>query len=231
MRRAPSLVVERERLARGARWVIGCDEVGRGALSGPVTVGVVAVDAAVGRMPRGLRDSKALAPGDRERLVPVIESWAAGVGIGHASSKEIDEVGIIAALGRAGRRAISALESSGDGAVRAADGVVLLDGDHDWLSPVGPPDGRAPVELRVRADVDCAVVAAASVVAKVARDRHMVELARTYPAYGWEQNKGYGVARHKTALAEHGPCAEHRLSWHLGIGPPGSVGAAPHLVG
>ena len=212
--------------------VVGCDEVGRGALGGPVAVGVVAVDSGTGRVPRGLRDSKLLSAHERERLVPEIQSWARGFGVGYASPGEIDQVGIVAALGLAGRRALADLEKLLGQACRRDEEprLVLLDGNHDWLSPL--PGGGVPIEieLRVRADLDCASVSAASVVAKVARDRLMVELSGVHPLYGWEKNKGYGVAEHRRAIAEHGACDLHRRSWDLPLtscpGPSGDRGRA-----
>lgn len=210
----PDLRLERAWLARGHAVVAGSDEVGRGPLAGPVTVGVVSVDASTGRPPPGLRDSKLLSPPAREALVPRIGAWAVACAVGHASAAEIDELGIMRALRLAGERALAALAVPPD--------LVLLDGNYDWYRRP-PPTARSPlaegpsrVELRVKADLACASVAAASVVAKVARDRLMEELAAAYPAYGWHANKGYGTADHLVALRALGPCAEHRRSWRLG---------------
>ena len=225
---APTLEREHELLGAGHGWVAGMDEVGRGALAGPVTVGAVLVTAATPAPPADLRDSKLLSPAAREALVPVLEGWAPAWGVGHARSDEVDDLGVLAALGLAGRRA---LERAG-----ARAGAVLLDGDRDYLTaaldgarPAGsrasaggaPGTGALPrVVTRVRADVACASVAAASVLAKVARDALMVALAREHPRYGWGSNKGYGAPAHLAALVEHGPCAQHRLSWAL----PGGTG-------
>ncbi len=211
--RAPNLRVEHERLGSGVAAVVGSDEVGRGCLGGPVTVGVVVVDLTVKRPPTGLRDSKLLTPPAREALVPRIVRWALDSAVGHASAAEIDAYGILRALRLAGERALTALE--GDA------GYVLLDGNYDWFSrpsrvaesPLARPPHR--VELKVKADLTCASVAAASVLAKVTRDRLMGELATEHPAYGWELNKGYATPEHMAALLEHGPCVEHRRSWRL----------------
>ena len=124
--RAPNLKVERDMLAGGNLLVAGCDEVGRGSLGGPVSVGMVVVDAATRRPPAGLRDSKLLAPQVRESLVPRIESWSCCWAIGHASAAEIDEIGILRALRLAGERALALL--------RVRPDLVLLDGNYDWFT-------------------------------------------------------------------------------------------------
>jgi ribonuclease HII len=174
---------------------------------------MVVVDSTTRRPPPGLRDSKLLPPSARESLVPRIESWSCCWAIGHASAAEIDEVGILRALRLAGERALARLRCRPD--------VVLLDGNYDWFTrPERSASSPAEIEpervsLKVKADLTCASVAAASVIAKVARDRHMVELARVYPWYGWQANKGYAAPEHRAALLEVGPCEEHRRSWHL----------------
>jgi ribonuclease HII len=193
---------------------------------------VVVVDASVARAPTGLRDSKLLSPSRREALVPAIESWGADWGLGEASAGEVDRFGVNGALRLAGWRALGQLSSPPD--------LVLLDGGHDWLTragaiaehegyrPVGAPAGPVPspdqpeatpvaVVTRVRADRTCASVAAASVLAKVARDAVMVGLAGAYPDYGWEENKGYGTSAHFDALRRLGPTPHHRLSWRLPV--------------
>ncbi|KAE8762498.1 ribonuclease HII [Georgenia thermotolerans] len=209
------------------------DEVGRGALAGPVTVGVAVVGATTSRrLPRGLADSKLLTAHAREDLVAPIRRWCAGAAVGHASPAEIDELGIIAALRLAGRRALAELAGAG-----LAPSVVVLDGVHNWLSApeqgdlfapeppevlvpgVGLPVVTPPVRTQVKADMTCAVVAAASVLAKVERDRIMVGLDDDFPAYRWASNKGYSAPEHIAALHEHGACELHRRSWHLpGLG-------------
>ncbi|WP_448071624.1 ribonuclease HII [Georgenia yuyongxinii] len=218
--------------------VAGMDEVGRGALAGPVTVGVAVVTEHTSRrMPRGLADSKLLTPQARQDLVAPVRAWCAGWAVGHASPDEIDELGIIAALRLAGRRALAELAGAG-----LAPGVVILDGVHDWLSepaqgelfaPEPPPvhipgtDHEPvvpPVHTQVKADMTSAVVAAASVLAKVERDALMVGLDPAHPEYCWAANKGYSSAEHIAALREHGACALHRRSWHLpGLGDDAAV--------
>lgn len=213
---APSLRVER-RLLRGGLTALACsDEVGRGALCGPVTVGVVVVTEATRTAPQGVRDSKLLTPEARRRLVPRIQRWAPAYGVGHASPQEIDEFGIMAGLRLAGHRALAQLSVEPD--------TVLLDGNHDYLSPpeqaalLGPPpvlERVPPVVTMIKADLRCAAVAAASVLAKTARDEIMTGLAQEHPAYGWADNKGYAAPEHLAALATLGPTPHHRVSWRL----------------
>ena len=212
----PSLRTEKRLLRAGRSVVAAVDEVGRGALSGPTTVGVVLVDVSVSRPLAGVRDSKLLTAEAREALVPRIERWSAGSAVGHASAAEIDRFGLIAALRLAGLRALEQLPLRPD--------VVLLDGNHDWLSPPDQPGLFAPpsatveipeVVTMIKADLHCAGVAAASVLAKVARDTLMLDLAAEHPVYGWDENKGYATPGHLAALRHWGPCPHHRRSWRL----------------
>lgn len=213
---APTLRIERALLRERGGLLAAVDEVGRGALAGPVSVGVVVIDAQVRAAPQGIRDSKLLTPAMRTALVAPIRGWALGTAVGHASNAEIDEMGIIAALRRGARRALDALHAQGLDVTQ-----VLLDGSHDWLTP--PPatlfdedPWPAPfVTTRVKADLTCAAVAAASVLAKVERDALMLDVHNEFPAYGWAENKGYASARHREALLAHGPTGMHRLSWNL----------------
>lgn len=204
----PTFEVERELHDSGATWVLGCDEVGRGAIAGPVAVGISAVLAACDPHPQGLRDSKMLSEKRREELYPLARAWSHASAVGLADAREVDSLGIVAALGLAGRRALVHLHDAG---IRILDSVVLLDGSHDWLTP---HLSQAPrVVTRVKADRDCASVAAASVIAKVHRDRMMISYDADYPGYGWSGNKGYGSASHFQALGELGPSPLHRLTW------------------
>lgn len=225
---SPTLRVEK-RLLRAGHTAVACiDEVGRGALSGPATVGVVVIDAGVRRPLAGVRDSKLLRPAVRTDLVPRIERWAAACAVGHAEAAEVDAHGILGALRLAAVRALAALSVSVD--------VVLLDGSHDWLTPPAAPGlfdvpvevpagarsdvSGPPVVTMVKADLACAGVAAASVLAKCARDTRMVELARRHPEYGWDDNKGYASPSHVEALQRFGACDEHRRSWNLPLPSP-----------
>jgi ribonuclease HII len=194
--------------------VVGVDEVGRGSVFGPLAVGIVVTDAAV--EPPLVRDSKLLSPRGREDLVEAIYEWSVGAAVGFASAGEIDEWGISAALGLAGRRALSELSVVPD--------WVLLDGPFDWLSErprsLLTPGDWPEVEVgevvtMVKADLACASVAAASVLAKVSRDRVVVEMAASYPGYGIERHKGYGTPAHLEAIATLGPSDQHRRSWKL----------------
>lgn len=217
----PNLKVERELFASGASIVLACDEVGRGALAGPVTVGLVAIDADVRRMPTGLRDSKLLPEPKRELLSPRAAAWVRGWAVGEASAAEIDELGIMACLALAGARAHARLSSELDLPVGAP---LLLDGNHDWLSVSIRHESR--VITRIKADRDCASVSAASVIAKVHRDRGMRTAHAETPLYAWDENKGYSTRAHFAAIDEHGPSELHRRTW---LHPERAVEDAPAL--
>ena len=220
-----SLRVERRLLRDGAELVCGMDEVGRGALSGPVSVGAAVVDASTPPA-TDFRDSKVLTPRARAQMAPRIRDWSLSSAVGHASAEEIDSHGIIGALRLAANRALAMLS------VRPE--VVLLDGRHDWLTPAqqgslfevesGSPDGRpvfnGRVVTQVKADMTCTSVAAASVLAKIERDAIMSDLAAQFPEYGWAGNKGYASPEHIDALSRLGPTSMHRRSWRLpGVTP------------
>ncbi|MDH6533177.1 ribonuclease HII [Aurantimicrobium minutum] len=203
----PTLAVEQEMFASGIPLIIGIDEVGRGAMAGPVMVGVCALGPGVNSFPQGLRDSKLVSEKKRLALFPEVQQWAP-TAVGEASAGEIDELGITACLGLAARRALIELHEAG---VQVGTATVLLDGSHNWLNPaLAQP---LPVVTRVKADQDCAVVSAASIVAKVTRDRLMMELDSTHPEYGWASNKGYGAAVHMDAIKTVGLTPHHRASW------------------
>lgn len=213
------LRLERAWLREGPALVAGMDEVGRGALAGPVTVGVTVVQAGTRPCPAGLTDSKMLSAAARERFETLVQRWAVAHAVGHASAAEIDEVGIIGALRRAGERALARAEQM-CGPVMA----VLLDGSHDWLTQPAQGDlfdhpevASTPRAVRtlVKGDLRCASVAGASVLAKCERDRIMTALAAGHERYGWDRNKGYGAPEHLDALRAHGPSEHHRRSWRL----------------
>jgi ribonuclease HII len=219
--RKPSLRVERALQRDGHRVLAGMDEVGRGALAGPVSVGVVVIDETCRSAPQGVKDSKLLTPAHRVRMVPPIRRWALAYAVGHASPAEIDEIGIMGGLRLAGTRALGAIAEQG-----VVPDLVILDGNHDWLTPpdelglLAFADERTgpsvpPVTTMVKADLKCSSVAAASVLAKVERDAMMVALDPDHPAYGWAVNKGYAAPEHLLALEVHGPCVQHRRSWRL----------------
>jgi len=218
--RAPSLRVERSLLRERCVLLAAMDEVGRGALAGPASVGIVLVDASVRTAPSGVRDSKLLTPAARQALVPRIRRWALASAVGHAGPDEVDAVGILGALRLAGRRALAQLPERPD--------LVLLDGNHDWLTDPAR-DGllallddapTPPVRTLIKADLTCSSVAAASVLAKVERDARMVALHDSHPQFGWAENKGYASPEHLAVLAAEGPSVHHRRSWRL---PPYGV--------
>lgn len=199
MSRTPTLRLERRAWRAGEDVVVGIDEVGRGSWAGPVTVcAVVPPD----RHLSGVRDSKLLTPAERARCAGRIRSWAAAIGVGHASHEECDLLGMTAALRRAGERALAELGAQGLSPDR-----VILDGNHDYLR-LG-----ARCTTVVKGDMTVLSVAAASVIAKVTRDALMVDEAEHYPHYDFESNRGYPAPAHKVALAAYGPCAIHRRSW------------------
>ena len=226
MSAAPTLRLERSLMRSGLARLACIDEVGRGALAGPVSVGVVVLDLGVGSAPTGLRDSKLLTPRARLDLLPRLRRWPVAGAVGHAQAEEVDAVGIIAALRVAAARAFATLGTEVDGA--------LLDGSHNWLAVPEQPEGLFPdprasvaegladhqllprtVTTRVRADMTCAGVAAASVLAKCERDAIMVGLSGAHPQYGWALNKGYSAPEHIDALRRLGPSPLHRRSWNL----------------
>lgn len=200
----PTLDVERAHFAAGARIVAGIDEVGRGAIAGPVMVGAVAIDASVAPIPTGLRDSKLMTPKRRDAMVPIVKEWALAWSVGAATADEIDTFGIVSALGLAASRALGSLGVVPD--------VLIVDGNTGFL--VAEPGGPR-IELRIKADQDCASVSAASVIAKVQRDVLMTDLHAMHPQYGWDSNKGYGASVHTEAIKTHGLTDLHRRSWNL----------------
>jgi ribonuclease HII len=218
--KAPTLRHERTFKAQGARLVAGVDEVGRGALAGPVSVGIAVVDLERQRPLAGVKDSKLLSPAERERLDPLVRRWSVASAVGHASAQEIDSIGIIAALRLAGTRAWQEILAAG-----VTPDLVLLDGSHNWLSPadqlslfdepVLDAGCDAPVHTKIKADMQCLSVAAASVIAKVERDRMMREIHAEYPDFGWDINKGYATVLHRDVLRAAGPTPYHRVSWRL----------------
>jgi ribonuclease HII len=223
---APTLDLERELISAGAKYVAGVDEVGRGALAGPVSVGVAIVSAETPQVPPGLRDSKQISRVAREKLIAPVSAWVLEYAIGHVAASEIDQIGIVPALRLAWVRAHRQLSIKPD--------HVILDGKHNWIlepesdlftTPIS--DIVVPVTMKVKADAACASVSAASVLAKVARDDLMREAALIYPDFGWEGNVGYGSSDHMAAIARLGPTDLHRKSWNLPSGPSNSEPATP----
>ncbi|MGF3055459.1 ribonuclease HII [Microbacterium sp. YY-01] len=211
----PTLQLE-HRMLHTYSHLIALDEVGRGALAGPVAVGAVVVDRRCAQLPipQGLRDSKLVPLKQRDAVAQRAQDWVVGFAVGRAEAPEIDEVGIIRALGLAASRAISAVVMH----VADSDGVgVLLDGTHDYLSSVHPE--KMNVHTVAKGDRDCASISAASIVAKVTRDAVMASLHDEYPAYDWQSNKGYASAHHRAAIRGLGLTPYHRASWTIRDAP------------
>jgi ribonuclease HII len=194
-------VIERTLWAEGHEVVVGIDEVGRGAWAGPLVIGAAVVPK--DRRMQGIRDSKLLPERERERLFDRIAGWCEAWAVGSASQEECDELGMAEAQRVATRRALDALAAQG-----VVPAAAVSDGKWDFISPAVPR-----VEMRVKADRICLSVAAASVLAKVVRDREMRELAEHYPHWSFDTNKGYPCPAHKAALQGYGPSAVHRRSW------------------
>ena len=211
----PRLTLER-RLLREHAIVIACDEVGRGALAGPVAVGAAVIDAQGSRrrIPQGLRDSKLVPELRRAGVAERAASWVSANAVGWASSAEIDEIGIMRALGLAAIRALADLRAQG---VVPEDAIVILDGNYDYIRPAGA--WSLTVQPVIKADRDCASAAAASVIAKVARDSLMTDLHDELPAYNWARNKGYASPDHREAIRTHGISRHHRASWSIADAP------------
>jgi len=181
-----------ERAAPGP--VCGVDEAGRGPWAGPVSAAAVILDGPI----RGLDDSKALSARRREELEPMIKARARAWAVGFASPEEIGRLNILGATGLAMRRAVEALS--------LLPAFALVDGNYAFTLP-------CPVRTVVRGDSLCASIAAASILAKTARDRLMTEMDALHPGYGFAAHKGYGVPEHAEALARLGPCPIHRMSF------------------
>jgi ribonuclease HII len=195
---APTRGVERQLWADGHEYVVGIDEVGRGAWAGPLAVGAAVLPR--DRRVYKIRDSKLLTEAEREVLYERIASWCVSWSVGLATQTECDELGMADAQRVAARRAIDGL------AVEASAAVV--DGKWNFVGDAVPH-----VHRMVKADAYCLAVSAASIMAKVTRDRLMREEAPHFPAYAFESNKGYPCPTHKAALAAWGPTSIHRRTW------------------
>lgn len=193
--KSPSLMVERELWSAGHRVVVGVDEVGRGAWAGPLSVGAAVVP--THRRVYKVRDSKMLTEDEREALFDRIADWCESWAVGHAWPEECDALGMSAAQRLAASRAIAQLGE--------APGAVLVDGNWDFVG--------GNTRMIVGGDATSLTISAASILAKVTRDRIMRDLAIHYPAYDFHLNKGYPCPRHKAALQAFGPSTIHRRSW------------------
>ncbi|UWR80094.1 ribonuclease HII [Phaeobacter inhibens] len=192
----PDYTLEAAAHGRGQIRIAGVDEVGRGPLAGPVTAAAVILDPE--NIPEGLNDSKKLSAKRREAVEASIFAQAE-VAIAHASVEEIDSLNILRASHLAMERAVAALDP--------APGYLLIDGN---LIPKGL---LQPAEFVIKGDAKSVSIAAASIVAKQARDRIMVDLAQQFPGYGWEKNAGYPSKQHREALVSLGVTPHHRRSF------------------
>jgi ribonuclease HII len=193
-RQSPGLSVERDLWTSDSTVVVGVDEVGRGAWAGPISVGAAVVPR--DRRIYKIRDSKMLTEEEREAMFDRIAGWVEAWSVGHASFQECDELGMSGAQKLAARRALDGLEVVPD--------HILVDGNWDFVG-----GGRRIVG----GDRTSLSIAAASILAKVTRDRMMRAVAHQYPGYNFEANKGYPCPVHKAALQAQGPSAIHRRSW------------------
>jgi ribonuclease HII len=193
---SPSLLFERALWADGHEVVVGVDEVGRGAWAGPLSVGAAVLPQ--DRRVYKVRDSKMLTEPEREAMFERISGWCLAWAVGHASQPECDELGMAAAQRLAAKRAIDGLGLEPD--------AVLVDGNWDFV-------GRGNTQRLVKGDARCLSIAAASILAKVTRDRIMRGEAEHFPGYDFDLNKGYPCPRHKMALAGMGPTSIHRRKW------------------
>ncbi len=195
----PTLDLEQDRWRQGYRYVAGIDEAGRGCLAGPVVAGAVILPEGV--MIPGVNDSKKLKAAQREDVFEAICERALSVGVGICSPEQIDALNILWAAMEAMRRAAADLTPTPD--------FLLIDGNRCF------PDSPWPYQTVIKGDAHSHTIAAASIIAKVTRDRLMHLLHEEYPAYGWLDNVGYPTKAHYAALAAHGPTPYHRRSFRL----------------
>lgn len=189
-------IYEQQYTENGSLTVAGVDEAGRGPLAGPVFAAAVILP--FGTEIDGLNDSKKLSEAKREKLFDIITDKAVAYGIASASEKEIDGINILEATFLAMNRALKQIEGSFD--------LALIDGNRN-------KGIEYPSVTVIKGDALCADIAAASILAKVSRDRFMYTMAEKYPQYGFEKHKGYGTKAHYDALKKFGPCPAHRISF------------------
>lgn len=185
--------------------ILGIDEVGRGPLAGPLVVGAVILPEKKPEWVGDLRDSKKLSAKKREKLAEIILSEAPATGLGWVMVDELDEVGISEALRLATRRAVEEVQKS-----HVSFSQIVIDGKINFLKDTAL---SRFVSTAVKADDLIKEVSAASIIAKVARDKYMYELGEKFPGYGFEKHVGYGTAKHIAAIKELGVCPEHRKSF------------------
>ena len=211
----PSLETERRIFERGNRFVIGIDEVGRGAIAGPVAVGVSLIDSTNPNLeawPQKLQDSKMMTAKSRSEIIEPLSKWVTAYAVGYSSNNEIDQLGISESLRIAASRALDELfqDASFRKVIAEQGAVILLDGSQNWLGKVSY---GLDVHVQIKADTSCVSVAAAAVLAKVTRDTLMHQLDDQNPGYGLAGHKGYASSAHIAALRSLGPSAIHRVTW------------------
>ena len=198
---------ERRLFESGAKTIVGIDEVGKGSWAGPLVIGIAMLSREMvfsdepARELGGVRDSKQLSELQREEIFDQVAARCLRWSIGAASALECDQLGMVEAQRLATARGFAAL-------AEASVDVAIVDGRWDFVSP-----HASTVLVEVKADADCVSVAAASVLAKVSRDRMMRSLAGDYPQWHFDTNKGYPCPKHRAALQGYGPSAIHRTSW------------------
>ena len=208
----PNATRERALFGRGAKTIVGIDEVGKGSWAGPLVVGIAMLSREMvfsdepAVLLGGVRDSKQLSEMQREEMFDHVAANCLRWSIGAASALECDQLGMVAAQRLATARGFAAL--AGVSVDVASVDVAIVDGRWDFVAP-----HAREVMLEVKADADCVSVAAASVLAKVSRDRMMRTLAGDYPQWHFDTNKGYPCPKHRAALQGYGPSAIHRTSW------------------
>lgn len=193
-------------------YIIAIDEVGRGAIAGPVVVGATVVDASLeATMPEGIRDSKLIPEKQRSAYLEKASQWVLGGAVGSVDASAVDSFGITHSLASAASQAISQLEDIVP-EIKSSRTIVLLDGSHNWLEGLNLPYFTI---TKVKADLECASVSAASILAKVYRDNLMVEKSSEInDIYHWASNKGYGAKSHYEAISQHGVLEGwHRITW------------------
>jgi len=189
--------IERELWGKDFQCIAGIDEVGRGSLAGPVVAAAVVFNPG-GDFPKGIDDSKKLTERIREELYDLIIDSAKAVGIGYVYREQIDKINILQATFKAMKSAVSQLEVSPD--------YLLIDGNQ-------APDFNSPLTTVVKGDSKSVSIAAASIIAKVSRDRFMCDIDSEYSHYKFKSNKGYGTPNHIKAIQEHGLSPQHRVTF------------------
>jgi ribonuclease HII len=197
--KAPDLQIETGLFSQGYKWIAGIDEVGRGALAGPVVAAAVVIPGVECTISyEGIRDSKELSPVERETAFDIIIRWAVDIGVGIVSPQIIDEINILGATRRAMQRAIWNLSCRPD--------YLLIDG---WALP----HSSIRQQGIIKGDKRCLSIACASIIAKVIRDKLMSDFDKSFPEYGFAIHKGYGTKKHLLVLSSKGPLSIHRYSF------------------